>query len=353
MKVCSVIDTLHYGGAETLLLEITRRASFEHVVCYRRGQGERMDEFDHAGADVRSLKFSWQYDVFGFERLANVAKDADIIHSHLPASVIAGRIAGLRAGVPVVSTHHNMPSTYGMVSKTLERATRDIEDLTIAVSNGVMEAHGGEDWEVIYNGIDVKEFSRRVSDSEWEVLREELSLDSSVTLLSIGRYTKQKSQRDLIEMMNRLSERGHDCHLLLVGSGPLEDELRRYASERGIEARVTITGRVPDVAPYYGVADIFVSASAQEGLPITFLEAMAAKLPIIATDIPGVREIVLEGRTGLFISHRDPEGLADAVVGILGDVDAYGEAAYDRVEENFHINQTINEYEEVYRKLLQ
>ena len=351
MKVCSIIDTLQYGGAETLLLEMTRRASFQHVVCYRRGEGERRDAFERAGAEVRDLDFSWQYDMYGIGRLTDIAERMDILHGHLPASVIIGRIAGRRADVPVLSTHHNMPSTYGFISKNLERATRRIDDVTIAVSNGVMNAHGGKGWEVIYNGIDVQEFSQRISESSQEEIRSEYDLDSAYTLLSIGRYTAQKSQRDLIRMMDYLLEWVPDSHLLLVGSGPLENHLRRFASEQGVESHVTITGRVPDIAPYYGIADIFVSASAQEGLPITFLEAMAAGLPIVATDIPGVREVVQEGRTGALVPHGDPETLADRVVSILNANDVYSDAAFSQVDERFNIEQTIEQHEKLYRKL--
>lgn len=352
MRVCSVIDTLQYGGAEALLLEITRRAEFDHVVCYRRGEGERAPEFEQAGATVEALNFNWQYDPLGIIRLSGIVSDCDIVHGHLPASISIARIAGSAVNTPIVSTHHNMPSTYGTISGGFERFTRSLDDATVGVSEGVVNAHDGENWKTIHNGIDVEKFREDVSISDTNVVLQNDLGNNNHTLLNIARYTKQKSQFDLISMIPELEKYIQDVHLILVGHGPLEGELRDHVSDLGVGSQVTVTGRVPEVEPYYSIADVFVSASAEEGLPITFLEAMAAELPIVATDIPGVREVVIDGETGILVPHNKPTRLARAVNRIFEHIQGYKQASYSHVHSNFHVDSTVNEYQMLYQDLV-
>lgn len=123
---------------------------------------------------------------------------------------------------------------------------------------------------------------------------------------------------------------------------------------RGLENFISVPGRVDTIHEYYAIADVFVSSSVGEGLPIVLLEAMAAELPVIATDIPGVREVVLDGETGILVPPNTPGSLAVAMQDCRNPKlrRRYGKAGADWVSEAFHIKDTARAYCSLYKSLL-
>jgi len=355
MHVCSVINSLQQGGAETLLVSLVKHSpeDINHTVCHFGWDDTLEQLLTDAGATVVNLDFSMSYDPRGIRRLRHVLSGGvDVLHAHLPPAVIASRMAALGTGVPVVSTHHNVPDNYGGFSRRVERLTRPLDYMTVAVSDGVRHAQPrvpGEEWRTIHNGIDVVGFEERVNGADADVVRNEWGVDADDVLLNIARYSPQKRQTDLARAMHHLRER--DAHLFVVGWGNLEGEIHKAAVEAGVAERVTVTGRVPDVEPYYAAADLFVSSSVREGLPITLLEAMAASLPIVATDIPGVRELVSD-EVGRLVPPEDPQILAEAIAAVLDDEQtALGASARRRVKAEFDITKTVAAYAELYREV--
>ncbi|WP_394353563.1 glycosyltransferase [Halosimplex rubrum] len=131
----------------------------------------------------------------------------------------------------------------------------------------------------------------------------------------------------------------------MVGWGPREDRLRDRIRQRGLGDAVTVTGRVPSVHEYYALADVFVSSSVFEGLPIAHLEGMAAGLPIVATDIPGVVEVVVDGETGLLIPPEDPGALASGMCELADATrrTEFGHEGRQRVESKFDIGANVRQ----------
>lgn len=369
MRVCYLINQLAPGGAPTLLLDIieqTEDADVSYTVCYIEGEDALVDDLRHAGAEVVDFDAAFKFDPRALLRMGRFfhRREFDVLHAHLPYSQTLGRLFSMIGTVDtVVSTQHNVPENYHPISRSLERTTRWRDDATVAVSEGVERAFrdgahrfdGTLDgqWCTIYNGIDREEFSRSVRNADSSSIDGEAGSNRCI-FLNVGRYVPAKSQDILIEAMASVVDVDSETHLYIVGWGEREEELRTLVDDHELDEYVTVTGRVDSVHEYYDFADVFVSSSTFEGLPITHLEAMSAELPLVTTAIPGVTEVVEDGTTGLLAPPDDPDALADAMTAMQDEADRemMGTAGYERVREHFSIEQTVENHLQLYNHLL-
>ncbi len=164
--------------------------------------------------------------------------------------------------------------------------------------------------EVIPNGVDLQKFS--ISNLEFS------KNTDKITLITVSRLVKKNAVEDIIESLKFLPE---NITLQILGSGPLESELRLQARSLKLESRVQFLGEIPNslIPQYLHVANIFVRPSLSEGQGISFIEAMAVGLPVIATPVGGTPDFIKEGETGLFCRVGDPESIADAVERLIQD----------------------------------
>lgn len=360
-RVCHVINSLGFGGAENLLIDLVdTMSSVDSTVIALEAGGDLRPDLEDVGVNVYYLSERFRFDPRTVMKLRRVLAHSsfDIVHTHLPYAQTIARIATRLAGqTPVVSTQHNVAGDYHPVIRTTEKLTRRFDHKTVAVSQGVERSHTGQahepgslsdDWCTIYNGIDVEEFRNSVMTSDMDCVRERYDIEpDSAVFLNVGRYTSVKGQQDLLEAFDRAET--NTAQLLLVGHGPLEDDLAAEAQERGLDDRVHVTGRVPEVFPYYGIADTFVTASHREGLPITLLEAMVADLPVLAPNIPGVNEVVKTGETGQLCPAGDLVALAAAIDQFAArDLTAHVDAIREHVESRFHIKTIAESYRDLY-----
>lgn len=368
MDVCHVINQLAPGGAPTLIrdiVEATQDDDVNYTLCYLEGDDSLVGELRELGVEVHGFGGGMKFDprvcyrMFRFFR----RRKFDIVHAHLPYSQTLTRLVTVGAGHgAIVSTQHNVSDNYHPVTRATERLTRSIDDVTVSVSTGVETSFGtdrghiypdiGDDSTTIYNGIDVESFHDRVSAADTALVHDRYDVpEDELLVLNVARYTPAKGQLDLVDAVSLVDA---DVHLVLVGWGPLEEDLRERAAERNVSDRVTITGRVPDVEPFYRAADVFSLPSHREGFGIVLIEAMAAQLPVVATDIRGVREVVEEGETGVLVPVSDPAAIATAI-DTFGDEalrEAYGRNGFDRVAERFDIRETASSYLALYRRCL-
>lgn len=357
-----IINGLAPAGAEHQLLELVREANDDaNFTIYHFGWGTELEpKFVSADAEVVNLNFTVPYDPIGVARFVRECriKKFDLIHAHLPPAIVVGRLAGALSGIPVVSTHHNVSENYQIASKLLERYSRRIDNKTIAVSDGVRSSFNNSEtsqWKTIYNGIDIQEYQRNVSAAKLTEPIETAISNSELVLLNIARYSSQKRQQDLIRAFSRAQDNLPSAHLFIVGWGDLHKKLNKIVKQEDLNKSVTVTGRVPNVEPYYKCADLFISGSSREGLPITFLEAMASSLPILATNIPGVREVVSEPETGILVECGNVDDIERGLCQLHTDHDLrlMGENALRRVKEQFSIENTVKEHLELYGSIIQ
>lgn len=366
LRVTLLINALPIGGAERLLVDLVRAAPevIEFEVCYLGSDDTMVPSLQNAGATVHSLDEAFRFDPRAIYRLARHLRrtDPDILHLHLPYAQTVGRLAASVTTCAVVSTHHNVPSNYHPVTRTSERVTRPLDDITVAVSQGVERsftgrAHPpgelGDEWCTIYNGIDVRGFHTAVKQARDGSARESLGIPPSApVLLNVARYVPVKGQRGLIRSFAATGSSA--AQLVLVGHGPLEDDLRETAVSEGVGSRVHVTGRVSDVEPYYALADAFVLASQAEGFGVVLLEAMAAELPVVASDIRGVREVVIEDETGFLYPPNDLARLSELLNRVVEDTKCteMGQTGFHRASREFSNERMAAAYVRLYKRLV-
>lgn len=358
MRPALILNDFNGGGAERLVrdlaTELDRRDGVDPVVITSAQQGELQATFEASPFDLSVLEvpISIRSVPWAVQTLVGRLRDleVDVAHTHLAFSDLIGRLACAHLSLPHVSTYHNVQDKRPPVKRAVERATRRLSDRIICVSEGVRQSYGNHPLMcVIYNAIGVAAFNRRVNELDPLDMPADVRAADTV-LLNVGRCVSVKRQWDLVHAVAEFDS--DDVHLVIVGDGPFRTDIEQLILEGGLSAQVTVTGFVDSVEPYYAIADAFVSASEKEGLPTTHLEAMAAELPVISTDIPGVREIVIRGETGYLAPVGKPERLAALFRMVVeNDNEKMGARGLEVAESRFAVEQVAADHENLYREV--
>lgn len=371
-RICHLVQDVSFGGVESLLKDLVAETTpaFDHHVCYFSDHDEGAQQLREAGASVTKLDIPYDsprsvFDPRSYPPIVQYLRehDIDVIHTHYPLYVhMLGRVAAPLAGVDrVVGTYHNPRSDFHPVMQAMELASRVLSDSTVGVSSEVEETFDGRISRAlpgfapsgtVYNGVRVDSFSKKVDDVNARAVRKRHGIsENALVFVSVGRYDQQKRQTDLVHAMADVVEERPDAHLLLVGHGPLESKLKRAVADQGLDEHVTVTGRVPSVAEYYGAGDVFVSSSAYEGFALVFVEAMAAGLPIVGTAVPGTSEAVQDGKTGLLVPPGAPKALASAMLEFQNPErrNRFGNRGFRRAATLFDISTVVEKYTALYR----
>jgi len=357
MHVCHLVNSLSVGGAEQSIHNLVAADDeTNYTVCALEADAELGPKIRKAGADVYLAREQFRFDPRAISRLRRELnrKRIDVLHTHLPYAQIVGRLAAPGTGIQaIVSTQHSLQQLYHPVMRTLEQATASCDDASVAVSNGVRASFGdsrpSRTWRTIYNGIDATAFHRDVKNHS-----DPNSTDSRTTFLNVARCVPAKGQSVLIEAMDDVVSELPDARLQIAGGGPLLEDLQNQVTERGLDEHIDLVGHVTSIEAYYAKADVFVLPSRIEGLPVTVLEAMAAELPVVASNIPGVSEVVADGETGRLVSQGDASELADAMVDIAKtSPQQTGQSGFKRIKKNFSISQMLESYLKLYDEALE
>jgi glycosyltransferase involved in cell wall biosynthesis len=263
-----------------------------------------------------------------------------------------------RLGAPVrvvVDTLHS--SFTGTPGRRLGyRVSGWLSDQVTAVSHAVADAHRlagmAGSIEVFPNGVDVAAW--RPNAAIRTALRRELALEHEFIWFAAGRLEPVKDYPTLLQAMADLPE---SARLIVAGSGPLEIQLRQLSTEFGLDSHVRFLGFDPNILRWMQAADGFVLSSRWEGLPMALLEAAACALPAVATDVPGTREVVVDGDTGLLAPQGRAASLAGAMSWMMNasaeERKAMGVRARQRVIDHFGLECALNRWEALYADLLQ
>ncbi len=171
---------------------------------------------------------------------------------------------------------------------------------------------------------------------------------------TVGNFTAKKDHATLLRALAQVDEKIPSVRLVLVGSGPLEAELRRLVTSLGLDATVVFAGSRGDVPELLPAFDVFALSSRFEGLPIALLEAMATGLPCVATTVGGIPEVVTDGHDGLLVEPADPVRLAVALSSLLGDPDRREELGGNAARRagDFEVSGAVRQIERVYDEAL-
>lgn len=359
MDVCHIINNLEENGAQVFLKELilNQPSRVQTTVCHFGPESDLAKNLKKE-ITVQSLPPHKRIPQLSLrpplELLMYVRKNEfDVLHTHLPYSHIIGRMAASLSNTPVIATHHSFPKNYNIAERILNAITAPVDNCTTAVSYAIADKMS-TDVVTIQNGIDIDSFQSNVCSIDRKSVREDLGLRGTV-FLNVGRYHPIKNQEALIRAFSRARETIDEAHLVLLGDGKLENDLRAVAAELGLTNIVHFLGPVPrnEVFRYYAASDAFVLPSKIEGMPISLIEAMAAGLPIIASDIPGTRSLINDEEHGLLIDTGNISDLAEAMIRISNQEYRIklADASLDN-SKNFHIAKTSSDYERIYHQIL-
>lgn len=348
------------GGAERQLLLLAhglhRRGWRVSVIALSGAGGAQAEALADAGITFIRLRMRKGIaDPRGWLRFHRwLARETpDILHAHLPHATWMARWS--RLGLPsltIVDTLHS--SSTGSLGRHIGYRLSDwLSETVTAVSQPVREAHLAaglvSPWKltVVPNGVDTAALmpDRGIRDA----VRKELGLGDEFLWIASGRLEPVKDYATLLRAMLQLPPH---ARLLIAGSGSQGEELRGLASRLGLDGRVRFLGFVREIEPLLQAADAAVLSSRWEGLPMSLLEAGACALPAVATDVPGSRQAVEHGVTGLLAPAADPEALASAMrTMMLTSADerrTMGERSRQRVVERYGMEAVLDRWESVY-----
>ncbi len=354
--VVHCVFSVAIGGQEMVILSLAtqadRRRFAPRVLCLHSA-GELASRFEAEGVPVDVLEApigGGSMQTLRAMRAYLRQHQPAILHTHNPSPHQYGALSRVGTGVPVlVHTKHGRNQTLTGRGLLLERIANRMTDVVIAVSHDAAEvAHDSEGlpWNrirIIHNGVAASTAAPvRTHGTGWRAVH-------------VARLNHVKDQATLLRAARLVLDANPAFRLDIVGDGELRLDLERLAAELGLQDAVTFHGFHADVRPFLDAADIFVLSSTSEGIAITLLEAMAASLPVVATDVGGNREVVTDGATGRLVPARNPIALATGMMAVLSDpvrAAAMGAAGRERVREHFSLGAMVRGYETLYTEML-
>lgn len=359
-RVLMLTKGLGRGGTERLIVGAARladRACVELEVAYLLPWKDAfVPDLEALGTPVHCLDAPRTAGLGWARRLRALVRDReiDLVHTHMPLPASVARVALPGRRPAFVHTEHNMWGRYRPPTRWANAATYRRNARAIAVSDGVAASiRSSVPVEVIVHGTDPRLVVR--GDAARAAARTALDLPADALVVgSVGNFTAKKDQATLLRAFAPRPARGRDVVLVLVGLGPLEDDLRALAVELGIGDRVRFPGSRDDVFALLPAFDVFALSSRFEGLPIALLEAMASGVAPVATRVGGIPEVITDADDGLLVDPGDPGALARALDRVLGD-DALrgrlGEHARDRAL-TFDLANAVRRTEAIYASIL-
>ncbi|HEX7377175.1 MAG TPA: glycosyltransferase [Pirellulales bacterium] len=361
-RVLHIIPTLDRSGAEkqlTLLATGLARKSFDPHVCALTRGGPYAADLRGAGIPVMEIGKSFKADPAAFFRLKRhiAALRPDLVHTWLFAANSYGRAAALAAGVKHIIAAERCVDPWKVwhelaIDRWLARRSNRI----VVNSGGVRDFYvrqglPPEKFTIIPNGIS----PRPVDACRAELLAEFGLPEQAKVIGAVGRLWPQKRVKDLIWAADLLKVIRDDVHLLIFGDGPQRARLERFRRQVRIEDKVHFLGHRGDVARWMPHFDLLWLASEYEGLPNVVLEAMAAGLPVVATDISGNRDLIVPEETGYLVPVGDRAALARHANQLLDDHELsrrLGEAGRQRVLAEYTVERMVERHERLYCEVL-
>lgn len=355
-----VIVGFRRGGAERMLLRTVvglRDLGWRASVVGLRG-GPMMADLEAAGVTVCDLGMARRGVVAAIRSLvAIVRRDRpDVLHSWMFHANLPSRVAGRFCGVPLVVSSERTLEQESWRRYLANRLTGRLPHVHACVSEAVADfAHTKiglplDRLVVIRNGIDTEAFARN---EDRAAIRKRLGIPPDRPL--VGCVAQLKSVKRIDVLLEAFARVELPAELVLVGDGVERESLEALSRRLAIADRVRFCGEQSDPRPWLHALDVFALASDVEGLPVAAIEAMAAGLPVVATGVGGVPEVVRDGVTGLLVPCRDPEALGAALRVLLKDRERaaeMGARGRKRVCTEFDERRMVSEVEELYRSRL-
>lgn len=365
-RVLHVIDSLHLGGAQEVVLNLATCGGprFRHEVATMHGHGIYWDRLRNAGIKVHSLSPHKYFPAYlATLPLLLLATRPDILHCHLIPSNILAKPLGALLGVPIILNHDHTNDPHRIDNKlllALDKSTNRFARHIIAVAASCREflirheSIPAEKITLVPNAIDLRRFTPgTISRTE---SRLKLALPPDVLVIAgVGRLNPQKNFSLFLDIAAALSPRFPTLRFLLAGEGPEEEMLREKAEQLGLADRIVFAGYVADTREVYAAADFLLMPSRFEGLPMTLLEAMAMNLPVVASKLDGIAEVITDGEDGLLAAPADAPAFTEHLTRLLESpalASQLGTAARAKIEARFSVERMTTAVESIYDRFL-
>jgi glycosyltransferase involved in cell wall biosynthesis len=365
--VLQVLHSLNVGGAEVLAARLARNLSdrFRFVFACLDELGTLGEELRQEGFTVEVMGRKPGFDLGCVRKLARMARaeQADMIHAHQYTPFFYSRAPGsLLRRPPVLFNEHgrfhpDLPNRKRMIfNRLFLRRVDRVVAVGGAVKQALIENEGipASRIEVIHNGVRLADFS--ADESLRRQVRAELGIDErDFVAIQVARLDYLKDYCTAVRTAERVARQGPSFKLLLVGEGPERQKIEAEIARRGMQQYVRLLGQRSDVARRVAAAGRCLVTSISEGIPVTFIEAMGAALPIVSTEVGGVREVVEPNGTGLLAGAGDDAALSAAVLRLAGDQrlrQQLGERGRARAEELFSEDEMHERYSALYCQMI-
>ncbi|MCP4011129.1 MAG: glycosyltransferase family 4 protein [Proteobacteria bacterium] len=355
-----LITKADIGGAQVHVLEILKRLNHRYRFVLATGEKDYLSErADQLGIEVRILShlkrpINLSEDRRAYTECVNLLHEIkpDLLHSHSSKAGVIGRLAAWRVGIPSLFTAHGWAFTKG--APAIQRAYGLLLESLLCRLTGRVVTISDYDFQLAkryhvgasQNRFLVKNGISRPGMTKLPGSREELQI------LTIGRLSPVKNHAMLLDALAALTL---PFHARIIGDGECRNELQSKIKSLGLEQKVELLGKVTQTTEYLAIADVFVLSSNYEGLPLSVLEAMSMGLPVIATDVGGVKEAVLHEQTGLLSVRKDAVQFAENIAKLGARPELrkqYGERAQSHYTQNFTADRMVHELESIYREML-
>ena len=379
LRIAIVIARLNVGGPATHVIELAAglpRGRFTaRLISGREGRGEAgmhylAEEKEIRPENVPSLSpHLGPGDIIAFFDLLKIFREwkPDVVHTHTAKAGAVGRAAARCAGVPViVHTFHGhvlrgyfprpLESIFRGIERALARITDRIVTLSPALKTDLVEMGIADPAkiEVVPLGMDLAPLLG--CEARRGELRAELGLPAGEPMIGIvGRLVPIKNHRLFLEAARSMVNSGSPARFVIIGDGELREFLQNLASEKGIAERIHFLGWRKDMVPVYAGLDLLALTSDNEGTPVALIEGMAAGVPVVATSVGGVPDVVRDGITGRLVPPGDPEAMHRAWREALTEKETTKrmcQLARREVEERFGRERMLSAMTAMYEKLI-
>lgn len=364
IKIIQIDSSSGFGGGEMVMFDIIKGLKDKLQFTVVAPEGEFLEKYKQMNLQIYPL---WQgvllKNILRIRRVIQKEKP-EIVHCHGTRAAFWTRLAviGLKSKPKLIYTLHGFHIIRKpffvkwpllLAEKILNRWTDVLVCVSEADKNLVLryKTISPEKIRVIKNGIDIEKF--QVDEELAKIEKEKLGLTDKFVLAGIGRLHPPKDFSTILRALKLIVSRVQNVKLLIVGDGPLREALEKEVKELNVENYVEFLGLRKDIPVLINLSDILILSTYWEGLPLTPLEVGASKKPIIASNIEGVNETIIDGTTGFLFKPKSAEDLADKILRLYKDEELrqkMGEQGFNYASKHFSKERMVEEYKNLYEK---
>lgn len=358
MRIIHVVMSMMHGGSERLATDLAH-CSQENgheviiVVLSAKIEGKGYDATEKGknlkiiytdkkdGVDAKGIIKFW--------KILNEFKP-DVIHTHIDSVIYAIPWYVFNKNVIKIHTVHNEASKElsNIKKKILKVGYKFLKVTPVAISDKIRATVQSEynikknNIELIYNGIDITSFKKKNNNNN----------EKTKNILHVGRFFPQKNHKLLLEAFSEIIKIKPDINLILIGEGPLLNEIKELISRLNLKERVKVIGATNEMIKWYNEADIFVLPSKFEGLPLVILEAYCFGLPVVATRVGGVEDVLVDKENGFLVESDNKNELVEAILRIIEEDNLRKMFENNNIikSSNFDIKNVTKKYEDLYNE---